>query len=78
MTPAEADQRIILSRRTLHDYASLAAVGVQPGPLDSVLISDEIVLLDSIAEDHPSKAAKIAQLVSQWVAFQDGMRAKLH
>ncbi|WP_240233565.1 hypothetical protein [Devosia lacusdianchii] len=78
MTSDEADQRIILSRQTLRDYLSLAAIGEGAGPLDRTLIADEIRFLEAIAEDYPSKAEKLARLVSEWVAFLDGLKAKLH
>jgi hypothetical protein len=78
MTPEEADQRIILSRRTLAGYVAMASVGAGPGPLDLTLIADEIALLDGIAEEHPGKAAKLANLISEWLAFQQRMRGKLH
>lgn len=78
MTPAQADQRIILSRRTLAGYVAMASVGEGPSPLDLTLIADEIALLDGIAEEHPGKAAKLANLISEWLAFQHRMRGRLH
>lgn len=78
MTPAEADQRIILSRRTLSSYVAMASAGDGPSPLDLTLIHDEILLLEAIAEDHPGKAAKLAALVSEWVKFRERMRSTLH
>lgn len=78
MTPAQADQRIILSRRTLASYVSMATVGDGPSPLDLTLIADEILLLEEIAGKHRSKAGKLANLVGEWVAFLARMRSKLH
>ena len=77
MTPAEADQHIILSRQTLFRYAQMAAAGQLPHA-DGALFNNEIALLDLLAEQHPEKAQKLAKLVSEWVAFREGMRAKLH
>jgi hypothetical protein len=78
MTPAEADQRIILSRQTLHAYVAMASSGEGPSPLDLTLIADEILLLQGIAEEHPGKAAKLTALVSEWVRFREGIVGKLH
>jgi hypothetical protein len=78
MTPAEADQRIILSRRTLSGYVAMASVGDGPSPLDLALIHDEIRLLEGLAEEHPGKATKLANLAGEWAAFGKRMRGKLH
>jgi hypothetical protein len=78
MTPAEADQRIILSRRTLASYVAMASAGDGPSPLDLTLIEDEIALLEAMAEEHPGKAAKLAALAGEWVAFRGRMRGKMH
>ena len=78
MTPAEADQRIIKSRRTLHAYVAMASAGDGPSPLDLTLIVDEIELLDAIAAAHPGKAEKLAALSGEWVAFMGRMRSRLH
>ena len=78
MTPAEADQRIIKSRRTLHAYVAMASAGDGPSPLDLTLIADEIALLDGMAKEHPGKADKLANLVSEWAAFRERMRGRLH
>ena len=78
MTPAEADQRIILSRRTLSGFVAMASVGDGPSALDLSLICDEIQLLEGMAEEHPGKAAKLAKLAGEWVAFRERMRSKLH
>ena len=78
MTPTEADQRIILSRRTLASYVAMASAGDGPSPLDLALIGDEIDLLEAMAEEHPGKAAKLAVLSGEWVAFMGRMRSRLH
>ena len=78
MTPAEADQRIIKSRRTLHAYVAMASAGDGPSPLDLTLIADEIELLDAMAVAHPGKAAQLAALSGEWVAFMGRMRSRLH
>jgi hypothetical protein len=78
MTAEEADDRIILSRRTLYDYMAMAALGEGPDPLNLTLIHDEIMLLEGIAEEHPGKTDKLVNLVSQWVKLRDGLRAKMH
>jgi hypothetical protein len=77
MTPAEADERIVLSRHTLHRYVALADSGYFLTS-DSVLVADEIALLEDIAEEHPGKAAKLESLVPDWRAFQDRIKAKMH
>lgn len=78
MTAEEADQRIILSRQTLHRYAQMVTGGVDPAPGTLVLVGEEIALLEALAEGHPGKVAKLANLVGEWVAFRERMRAKLH
>lgn len=76
MTPAEADQRIIHSRRVL---AGWIAVGAGGKPEDVMrMVNEEIAILENIAEEHPAKAAKLVALAGEWVAFREGMRAKLH
>ena len=76
MTPAEADQRIIHSRRVL---AGWIAVGAGGKPEDIMrMIGEEIAILEAIGEEHPGKVAKLVRLVSEWVAFREGMRQRLH
>jgi hypothetical protein len=77
MNPTEADQHIILSRQTLSRYVQMAAAGQLPYA-DGKLFNNEIALLELLAEQHPEKAQKLANLVSEWVAFREGLRAKLH
>lgn len=78
MTPAEADDRIILSRSTLARYIRLTSAGVDPMPGTLVLVHDEIVILEGIGEQHPGKVAKLIKLVSEWVTFREGLKARLH
>lgn len=76
MTPSEADQRIIHSRRVL---AGWIAVGAGGKPEDVMrMVNEEIAILENIAEEHPGKAAKLVRLVSEWVAFRERMRGTLH
>ncbi|KKB09369.1 hypothetical protein [Devosia chinhatensis] len=77
MTPAEADQRIILSRQTLHRYADMTRAGQWP-MADIQIIADEIALLEQIAVVHPVKAEKIYRLAESWGALADAVRGKLH
>lgn len=78
MTPADADQRIILSRHTLKRFYQLSAAG-QRVPAESIsLIEDEINLLDSIAKEHPGKVNKLLVLVGEWVRFRDGVGVTVH
>ena len=77
MTPAEADQRIILSRNTLVRYAEMAAAGQIPIG-DMRLIGDEIAILETIAEEHPGKATKLEGLIERWMGFRVWIRVKLH
>lgn len=78
MTPSEADERIILSRSTLVRYIQLTSAGVDPMPGTLALVHDEIAILEGIGERHPGKVAKLIKLVSDWVAFREGLKAKLH
>lgn len=78
MTPAEADQRIILSRQTLSAYIrGIQRTGDHPVE-DLPLIRAEILLLEGIAEEHPGKAMKIMELVTWWRAFESNVREKLN
>lgn len=78
MTPAEADNRIILSRRTLGAYIrGIQETGVYPVN-DLVLVRAEILLLESIAAEHPAKALKLIELVTWWKAFEANVRGKLN
>jgi len=77
MTPSEADQRIILSRQTLHRYADMTRAGQWP-IADLQIMTDEIALLEGIAELHPVKAEKVYRLAESWGALADAVRGKLH
>lgn len=80
MTPAEADRRIILSRRTLRRYAAMASAGEGPAPLELTLklITNEVLLLEAMAEEHPGKASKLVELVTWWNAFGARVTGKLN
>lgn len=78
MTPTEADDRIILSRSTLARFIQLTSAGIDPMPGTLVLVNDEIAILEDIGEQHPGKVAKLIWLVSDWLAFREGLKAKLH
>lgn len=65
MTPSEADQRIVLSRRTLHRYREMIEHGLKP-EADLPIMEQEIGVLRDIAEHHPSKLGKVAALVRDW------------
>lgn len=77
MTPAEADQRIILSRHTLARYVQMTKE--LRWPIDDLpLFQSEIAMLEAIAEEHPGKVAKLVKLVSEWVAFREAVRSKMN
>lgn len=78
MTPDEADDRIMLSRQTLHKYLQMAAGGVDPMPGTLVLVQEEIAILEALAEDHPGKADKLAALVAEWMRFRGRLMKALH
>lgn len=78
MTPAEADQRIILSRQTLAKYLQMAAVGAGPSPENLALFTEEVSILLRIAEEHPVKAAKIEALVGEWRRLQDLVKGRMN
>lgn len=77
MTAEEADQRIILSRRTFHRYDAMMAAGEVPAH-DLQMMSDEILELERIAEEHPIKAEKVYRLAEHWMRLIASMRAKMH
>lgn len=77
MTPSEADQRIILSRTTLHRYRQMVD-GMQ-WPLDDLpLFQNEIAVLEQIGNEHPGKIEKIMLLVVDWCTLQEQVRKQLH
>ena len=78
MSPAEADRRINLSRRTLSRYVQMTAAGVDPAQGTLNLAQDEIAVLAGIVEDHPGQTERLAALVFDWLSFRDGIRAKLY
>jgi hypothetical protein len=78
MTPADADQRIILSRHTLKRFYQLSAAGQKVSAENIQLVEDEINLLDDIAKEHPGKVSKLLALVGEWIEFRDSIRATLH
>jgi len=77
MTAEEADQRIILSRQTLHRYKAMVDAGQLP-VMDMGLMNDELELLESIADRHPEKEAKIVKLGEDWLEMMARIRAKLN
>lgn len=77
MTPEQADQRIILSRQTLHRYNAMIASGVIPHA-DLGLMTDEISELERIAEAHPVKAVKAYRLGEEWLSLIASIRAKMN
>ena len=78
MTPVEAEQRITLSRRTLFMFLAMQAAGEGPSSDNLALITDEISVLESVGERHPGHVGKLVKLVSEWVAFRNGLKARLH
>ncbi|NGP19153.1 hypothetical protein [Devosia aurantiaca] len=78
MTPAEADQRIILSRRTISTYMAMINRGDLPNQATMMMISEEVEILEGLAMAHPGKAVKIARLLEKWQDLISAMRAKLN
>jgi hypothetical protein len=77
MTSDEADQRILLSRRTLAMYARM--IQGQHLPLaDLALFTDEVHVLENIAEDHPGKTSKMIVLVEEWIKLRERLVGLLH
>lgn len=69
MTSDEADQRIILSRTTLHRYRQM--VDCAHWPVDDLpLFEREIAILESIAMDHPGLVEDLLPLVEGWSALR--------
>lgn len=77
MTPAEADNRIILSRKTLHRYAEMTRAGLWPVG-DIPLMRQEVTKLEEIAAGHGGKAAKLESLIEGWKAMIDAVRGRLN
>lgn len=77
MTPAEADQRIILSRQTLSRYAEMTRAGQWP-VADLPLMIQEVAKVEEIAEQHQGKALKLGVLVEAWKAMIEAVRGKLN
>jgi len=76
MSPAEADKRIIHSRRVLEGYAGALAAGDLAAPPQSYihLIGAELVILRQLASEHPGKADKITYLVERYEALSRHMK----
>lgn len=77
MTPAEADQRIILSRQTYHRYRAMIDDGILPDR-DMLLFDQEILQLNMMAEAFPEKAGKLASLADDWKALWRRLRDTMH
>jgi hypothetical protein len=77
MTEAEADQRIILSRQTLHSYVRMVDAGDIP-VADMGLMNDELDMLERIASRHPLKMEKIRVLGEEWLSLTARIRARLN
>lgn len=78
MTPAEADQRIMLSRQTLAIYKQMVEEGVMPSSENLDLIFQEVGILEDLALAYPGKAEKLMRLAIDWTKLHDAMRVKLH
>lgn len=78
MTPRDADQRIILSRKTIGIYMAMIERGDFPNVTTMQLLNEEIAILEGIAEEHPGKALKIESLIEKWRKLISVMRAKLN
>ncbi|MBW4656717.1 MAG: hypothetical protein KME20_27280 [Kaiparowitsia implicata GSE-PSE-MK54-09C] len=76
MTSDEADQHIIQSRRFLADWIAVGA----GSEIEEVLqmVSQEILILEALAEEHPGKVGKIIALATEWIQFQDGLKKQLN
>ncbi len=79
MTPAEADQRIILSRRTHSAWAQAFSAGDLSAPLHEYvrMIGAEVVILRQLAVEHPGKAEKIGNLIERYEVLARHMRGKM-
>ena len=77
MTPAEADQHIILSRKTLLAYLRMMKAGHVPAN-DLHLMTNEITELEGIAHEHPVKAEKAYRLAEHWAGLMTSIRAKMN
>lgn len=76
MTPEQADQRIILSRRTFHALAGAFGAGdMAPEALPGYRqqITAEVVILTQLAEEHPGKAHKVSNLIERYRVLSDHM-----
>ncbi|MBW4656820.1 MAG: hypothetical protein KME20_27795 [Kaiparowitsia implicata GSE-PSE-MK54-09C] len=77
MTPAEADQRILLSQTTFDGYRKMIERFHWPVE-DLPLFEEEIKVLEAIAEEHPGKINQLISLVAQWAALHNRLQAKIH
>ena len=65
MSPADVDQRIILSRQTYHRYAAMIADGILPDN-DLLMMHQEVLHLNILAGEYPEKAEKLSRLANKW------------
>lgn len=76
MTPEQADQRIILSRRTFHGLAGAFGAGdMAPEALPGYRqqINAEVVILKQMAAEHRGKAHKVSNLIERYRVLSDHM-----
>lgn len=78
MTPAEADQRIMLSRQTLSKYVQMMLAGESPALSSLQLFAEEISILQAIADEHQGKAMKIERIADGWTDLMASVRRKLN
>ena len=77
MTPAEADKRIMHSRRVINGYkAGGTTPGTEKGTL--VLLASEKGVLQQIATALPDKRDKIDNLIGDIEVLMEAFKAKMH
>jgi hypothetical protein len=76
MTPDEADQHIIKSRRFLADWIAVGA----GSEIEDVLkmVSEEILILEALAEEYPGKVDRVIALAMEWIEFQKRLKKQLN
>ncbi len=77
MSPEEADQHAIDSRRTLNIYAKMLADSeVQDGLLTA--LDAEVLLLEMLADHLPEKASKLRRLSAKWQSFRRRVQSRMN
>lgn len=76
MTADEAEQRVLLSRRTLASFTQ-ALKTHHVSRFNAKLFQEEIATLEAIGNQHPGQTRNLLALVGKWVDLRDRLARDL-